>query len=96
MLILPMLLLAPFPAFSQDHGGGGHEGGGGGCGDVFGDLIHILRDEQTGQPIFAQRWIELPKEIPGYGWGYCPIAVDEDGKRVPVPRNVTSACISMR
>jgi hypothetical protein len=83
MLILPMLLLAPFPAFSQDHGGGGHEGGGGGCGDVFGDLIHILRDEQTGQPIFAQRWIELPKEIPGYGWGYCPIAVDEDGKRVP-------------
>jgi hypothetical protein len=79
------LLLLPFPVISQDHGGGGgHEGGGGGgCGDVFGDLIHVLRAEDTGQPIFAQRWIELPKEVPGYGWGYCPIAVDEDGERIP-------------
>jgi len=84
---IAVLLLAPVPAVSQDHGSGGgssgHEGGGGGCGDVFGDLIHILRDPDTGQPIFAQRWIELPKEITGYGWGYCPIAVDEVGERIP-------------
>jgi hypothetical protein len=84
---IAVLLLVPLPAVSQDHGGGGgsggHEGGGGGgCGDVFGDLIHILRDDVTGQPIFAQRWIELPKEVPGYGWGYCPIAVDEEGERL--------------
>ena len=80
---IAVLFLVPIPAVSQDHGsGGGHEGGGG-CGDVFGDLIHILRDDLTGQPIFAQRWIELPKEVPGYGWGYCPIAVDEGGGRIP-------------
>jgi hypothetical protein len=75
------LLLVPLPAVSQEDNTG-HEGGGGGCGDVFGDMIHVLRDGSTGQPIFAQRWIELPKEIPGYGWGYCPIAVDEDGERL--------------
>lgn len=78
------LVLVPLPAISQEgHGEGeGHGGGGGGCGDVFGDMIHILRDPDSGQPIFAQRWIELPKEIPGYGWGYCPIAVDESGNRL--------------
>jgi hypothetical protein len=48
-------------------------------GDVFGDLIHILRDSTTGQPILAQRWIELPGPVTGYGWGYCPIAVDAIG-----------------
>ncbi|MGA9574669.1 MAG: hypothetical protein WBS20_12065 [Lysobacterales bacterium] len=82
---MAVLALVPLPAVSQDDGGGGsgHEGGGGGCGDVFGNLLHILRDDVTGQPIFAQRWIELPKEIPGYGWGYCPVAVDEDGERLP-------------
>jgi len=83
LLTIAALSLLPFPAISQDHGGGGGNEGGGGCGDVFGDLIHILRDADTGQPIFAQRWIELPKEVPGYGWGYCPIAVDEDGERIP-------------
>lgn len=62
----------PLAAIGQDHGSGG--GGGGGCGDVFGDLIHILRNDE-GQPILAQRWVELPAEVPGYGWGYCPIAV---------------------
>jgi hypothetical protein len=80
-----VLLLVPLPAVSQEGGGGGggHEGGGGGgCGDVFGDLIHILRDDVTGQPIFAQRWIELPKAVQGYGWGYCPIAVDAEGERL--------------
>jgi len=83
LLTIAALSLLPFPAISQDHGGGGGHEGGGGCGDVFGDLIHILRDPVTGQPIFAQRWIELPKDVKGYGWGYCPIAVDELGERIP-------------
>ena len=73
LLTATVLFLAPLPVIGQDHGSGG--GGGGGCGDVYGDLIHILRDELTGQPILAQRWIELPGELQGYGWGYCPIAV---------------------
>lgn len=88
VLIMTTLLFAPLPAFSQTGGGGGgggsgHEGGGAGCGDVFGDMVHILRNDETGQPIFAQRWIELPKDVKGYGWGYCPIAVDEEGERLP-------------
>jgi len=65
----------PLAVIAQDEHGGG---GGGGCGDVFGDLIHILRND-AGQPILAQRWVELPAEVPGYGWGYCPIAVDANG-----------------
>jgi hypothetical protein len=74
-------LALPLTASAQEHGGGGGGGGEGGCGDVFGDLVHVLRDNVTGQPILAQRWIELPAELQGYGWGYCPIAVyhDEDG-----------------
>ena len=24
----------------------------------------------------------MPKGEPGYGWGYCPIAVDEDGEEL--------------
>jgi len=77
LLTVAVLSLMPIAAISQESHG---SGGGGGCGDVFGDLIHILRNEQ-GQPIFAQRWVELPAEVPGYGWGYCPIAVytDDDG-----------------
>lgn len=74
------LLLWPLPSFGQDHGSGGSHGGG--CGDVFGDLIHILRDADTGQPILAQRWVEMPAELPGYGWGYCPIAVNHVGGEV--------------
>lgn len=74
------------PPVAAQHGGGGggdHGGGaGGGCGDVFGDLIHVKRDTGTGVPILAKRWIELPKEIPGYGWGYCAIAVDADGNEL--------------
>jgi len=79
LLIMAAILLLPLPAPAQDHGSGHGGGGGGGCGDVFGDLMHILRDDVTGQPIFAQRWVELPASVPGYGWGYCPIALDEAG-----------------
>lgn len=75
------MLALPLAVGAQEHGGGG--GGGGGCGDVFGDLVHVLRDDVTGQPILAQRWIELPAETQGYGWGYCPVAVyhDENGEQ---------------
>jgi len=79
-----ILLLVAAPAAAQGHGGGGGGGGGGqgggGCGDVFGDLIHILRDARTGQPILQQRWIEYPMDV--YDWGYCPIAVDAAGAEI--------------
>jgi len=80
-LVAVALLVPTAPTIAQDHGGGG--GGGGGCGDVFGDLIHIVRDETTGQPILAKRYVELPKEVPGYGWGYCTIALTADGEEIP-------------
>jgi hypothetical protein len=81
LLTIAVLSLMPLAAISQeDHGSGG---GGGGCGDVFGELIHILRNEH-GQPILAQRWVELPAEVPGYGWGYCPVAVyGQDKQELP-------------
>ena len=78
ILAAVVLLVSTVPVIAQEHG----EHGGGGCGDVFGDLIHILRDDVTGQPILAQRWIEMPAELPGYGWGYCVIPVDEDGQEL--------------
>jgi hypothetical protein len=71
-----LLVPSPPPLVAQNHGGGG---GGGGCGDVFGDLIHVLRHPVTGQPILQKRWVELPKDVPNYGWGYCVVAVDEYG-----------------
>ena len=82
MTAMAALLIPAAPAIAQDHGGGGGGGGhgdGGGCGDVFGDLIHIVRDDVTGQPILAKRFVELPKEVPGYGWGYCKMALDAGG-----------------
>ena len=84
MLILAavVLLVSTTPAIAQGQGEGHGESGGGGCGDVFGDLIHILRNDETGQPILAQRWIEMPAEVPGYGWGYCVIPVDENGEEL--------------
>ena len=84
VLTIAALSLMPLTAISEeDHGSGG---GGGGCGDVFGELIHILRDDLTGQPILAKRWVELPAAVQGYGWGYCPIAVyhvDGDQQEIP-------------
>ena len=78
-VVLAVLALFVVPAIAQDHGSGES---GGGCGDVLGDLIHIKRDAATGQPILAQRYVEMPKELPGYGWGYCPIAVDSSGNEL--------------
>ena len=88
LALLFVLATAPALALAQDHGsggGGGGEGGhgsggGGGCGDAFGDLVHILRDATTGQPILQKRWVELPGDETG--WAYCPIATRGDGSEI--------------
>ena len=49
---------------SRGKGGGSTTGVLVDYGDIFGDLIHVLRDDVTGQPIFAQRWVEMPAELP--------------------------------
>lgn len=67
-----VVLLAGTPAaFAQ------HDGGGSGCGDVFGDLVHVMRDAGTGVPVLQKRWVALPQDV--YGWAYCPIALDASG-----------------
>jgi hypothetical protein len=71
-------MTAPALALAQDHGSGES---GGGCGDVLGDLVHILRHATTGQPILQKRWVELPENA-GFGWAYCPIPVDQDGAEI--------------
>lgn len=74
---LAILLSMPTGVQAEVHG----EGGGGGCGDVFGDLIHILRDAETGQPILEKRWVELPGDT--FGYDYCPIPIDVNGIEIP-------------
>jgi len=66
---LACALALPFGARAQD------------TGDLFGDVIHILRDSTTGQPILQKRWIELPGDT--FGWGYCPVPVDAAGVEIP-------------
>jgi hypothetical protein len=73
-----VLMAAPALALAQDAGHG--ESGGSGCGDVLGDLVEILRDEGTGQPILQKRWVALQSDT--YGWAYCPIAVKNDGEEI--------------
>jgi len=89
LIVMTLLLLIPTAAVSKK---GGNGNGGGKTvvddssvdfGDVFGDLMHILRDGTTGQPIFAQRWVEMPEELPGFGWGYCAIGVNLNGVEIP-------------
>ncbi len=91
LIVMMLLLVVPLAAYSKGPPPG--KGGGKnteadvivdvGYRDVFGDLIHIYRDEVTGVPIFAQRWVELPAVVPGYGWGYCAIALTEDNTKIP-------------
>lgn len=66
-----VLALAPAPAVAQESG----------TGDVFGDLVHIKRSPETGQPILQKRWIEYPGDV--LDWGYCPIPVDATGAEIP-------------
>ncbi len=76
---LLMCGLVPALALGQEAGGGHDEGGG--SGDVFGDLFHIKRDAETGQPILQKRWIEYPQDV--LDWGYCPIPLDAFGNEIP-------------
>jgi hypothetical protein len=71
-----LLATAPALALAQEHG----SGEGGGCGDVLGDLVHILRHATTGQPILQMRPVLLPQDVPGTA--YCPIPIDEDGNEI--------------
>lgn len=74
------LLVASPRAHAQEGGGGGGEAGGSGCGDLFGDLIHVKRDATSGVPILQKRWVAGPKDV--YAWAYCPIAVDANGNEL--------------
>ena len=67
------IVLAGASATAQDSGGG--------HGDVLGDLVHIKRSPETGQPILQKRWIEYPGDV--LDWGYCPIPVDAAGAEIP-------------
>jgi hypothetical protein len=84
--VLAASFVIPAPAAGQSGGGRGGGGGGGGggtvdYGDLFGDLVHIMRDPTTGQPILQKRMIEYPMDV--LDWGYCPIFVDVYGAEVP-------------
>lgn len=71
-----LALAATTPAIAQS----GHGGEGSGCGDLFGDLIHVLRDPATGAPILQKRWVALPQD--SFGWAYCPVALDASGREL--------------
>jgi hypothetical protein len=62
------------PAAAQDHGSES------GCGDLFGDLIHIKRDPGTGVPILQKRSVVGAQDV--RSWAYCPIAVDAAGNEL--------------
>jgi hypothetical protein len=62
------------PAYAQDHGSES------GCGDLFGDLIHIKRDPTTGVPILQKRSVLGAQDV--RSWAYCPIAVDAAGNEL--------------
>jgi hypothetical protein len=79
-----VFMTAPALALAQEDGGSGGSGGhggesGGGCGDVFGDLVHILRDPTTGQPILQKRRIEDKGQMID---GFCPIPVNASGEEI--------------
>ncbi len=79
--VMMMLLLLPGLGLAAKGGpNSGATGKENGSGAVLGDLIHIKRDAVSGQPILQKRWIEYPQDI--LGWGYCPIAVDENGNEI--------------
>lgn len=68
------------PVYAQDHGSGSS-----GCGDLFGELVRILRHETTGQPILEKRMIEYPQDT--LDWGYCPVPLDAYGNELELAPN---------
>ena len=79
-LALMIAALVAAPAMAQ-HEGGGESGGSSGCGDVLGDLIHILRSGH--RPADPGAAMGQCSRSGGYGWDYCPIAVDKNGQPIP-------------
>src|SRR5690606_26634376 len=71
-VVLAALLISfpSAPASAQSH-----------TGDVLGDLVHILRDSTTGQPILQRRLIDMGGDV--IDWGYCPVPVDAAGAEIP-------------
>ncbi len=61
------------PAAAQDHGSES------GCGDLFGDLIHIRRDPGTGVPILQKRAVAVKD---AFEFAYCPVALDAAGNEL--------------
>jgi hypothetical protein len=70
LLVVASLFLPSAPVSAQSH-----------TGDVFGDLVHILRDQTTGQPILQRRLIDMGGDV--IDWGYCPVPVDATGAEIP-------------
>jgi len=66
------MVLVAVPAWPQDTSHG----------DVFGDLVHILRKPTTGQPILQEKQVLLPGDVPGIA--YCPIPIDINGAEIPL------------
>lgn len=78
-----ILLASSTGAFAQDsHGDGGESG----CGDLFGDLVEILRTPTTGVPLLEKRSVLLPEGVRADV--YCPVGLYRDpvsGTAVEVP-----------
>ena len=72
--VVAAMILVAVPAWPQ-----GSESG---HGDVFGDLVHILRNPITGQPILQEKQVLLPGDIPGIA--YCPVPIDINGAEIPL------------
>lgn len=79
-LVVSFVVVTSSPALAQEHEVGGGSGGSG-CGDLFGELVHVLRHPDTGQPILERRWVVEHERVPG--WAYCPIPVDASGAEIP-------------
>jgi hypothetical protein len=75
--VLSMVMGTPvFAQESGDHGTGGSSG----CGDLFGDLVQVLRERVSGQPILQLRFVGYPADF--LGLAFCPIAVDAAGNEI--------------
>lgn len=72
-IVVAMFATGVTEVAAQEHGSGADTG----CGDLFGDLIHVRRDPATGVPILLKRWVAGERDV--YGWAYCPIALDATG-----------------
>lgn len=70
LIVASLFLLSPAEVRAQSD-----------TGDLLGDLVHILRDATTGQPILQRRQIDVGGGV--IDWGYCPVPVDVNGAEIP-------------